>query len=193
MQHTGLPSSGLVELYVRQVVCVCLYSLCMNLYYTCNIGYTARWAVLPLDSPQPFLGRKYLSNDLYNTHGPPLCRVLLAAQFADVIEGARRLPTPPPLLCNYQTIYQTWQAMRKPDKAWCVAFKFCTRPGYLASGLQKVGPEPSSSLLLLSTKGFATFIMMEQYLFSCFYYLFAHLCDMTRNANWFVLQFRCCP
>ena len=42
MQHTGLPSSGLVELYVRQVVCVCLYSLCMNLYYTCNIGYTAR-------------------------------------------------------------------------------------------------------------------------------------------------------
>ena len=44
MQHTGLPSSGLVELYVRQVVCVCFYSLCKNLYYTCNIEYTARWA-----------------------------------------------------------------------------------------------------------------------------------------------------
>ena len=129
MQHTGLPSSGLVELYVRQVVCVCLYSLCMNLYYTCNIGYTARWAVLPLDSPLPFLGRKYLSNDLYNTHRPPLCRVLLAAQFADVIEGARRLPTPP-LYCATIRLYQTWQAMRKPDKAWCVAFKFCTRPVY---------------------------------------------------------------
>ena len=92
-----------------------------------------------LDSPLLFLGCKYLLNDLYNTHRPPLCRVLLAAQFADVIEGARRLPTPPPLLCNYQTIYQTWQAIGKPDKARCVAFKFCTRPGHLASGLQRWG------------------------------------------------------
>ena len=43
MQHTGLPSSGLVELYVRQVVCVFVYSLCKNMYYTCSIEYTARW------------------------------------------------------------------------------------------------------------------------------------------------------
>ena len=42
MQHTGLPSSGLVEFYVRQVLCVCFYSLCKNMYYTCNIEYTAR-------------------------------------------------------------------------------------------------------------------------------------------------------
>ena len=140
----------------------------------------------------PFLGRKYSFNDLYSTHRPPLCRVLLAAQFCRRYRGRCRLPTPP-LYCATIRLYQTWQAMRKLDKAWCVAFKFCTRPDYLASGLQKVGPEPSSSLLSLSTKGFATFIMMEQYLFSCFYYPFAHLCDMTQNANWFVLQFSCCP
>ena len=66
--------------------------------------------------------------------------------------GRCRLPTPP-LYCATIRLYQTWQAMRKLDKAWCVAFKFCTRPGYLASGLQKVRPEPSSSLLSLSTKG----------------------------------------
>ena len=140
----------------------------------------------------PFLGRKYSFNDLYSTHRPPLCRVLLAVQFADVIEGAADFLLRPPIVQTIR-LYQTWQAMRKLDKAWCVAFKFCTRPGYLASGLQKVGPEPSSSLLSLSTKGFATFIMMEQYLFSCFYYPFSHLCVMTQNANWFVLQFSCCP
>ena len=88
MQHTGLPSSGLVEFYVRQVVCVCVYSLCKNMYYTCNIEYTARWVCPASDSFQPFLGCKYLLNDLYNTHRPPLCRALLTAQFADVIEGA---------------------------------------------------------------------------------------------------------
>ena len=100
MQHTGLSSSGLVEFYVRQVVCVCFYSLCKNMYYTCNIGYTARWAVLPLDSALPFLGCKYLFNDLYNTHRPPLCRVLLAAQFSRRYRGRCRLPTPPHLLCQ---------------------------------------------------------------------------------------------
>ena len=40
----NLPSSGLVEFYVRQVVCVCFYSLCKNVYYTCNVEYTARCA-----------------------------------------------------------------------------------------------------------------------------------------------------
>ena len=54
MQHTGLPSSGLVELYVRQVVCVCFYSLCKNMYYTCNIEYTAR-CVCPASRLAPTL------------------------------------------------------------------------------------------------------------------------------------------
>ena len=54
MQHTGLPSSGLVEFYVRQVVCVCFYSLCKNMYYTCNIEYTARW-VCPASRLAPTL------------------------------------------------------------------------------------------------------------------------------------------
>ena len=132
--------------------------------------------VLPPDSPQPFLGRKYLPNDLYNTHRPPLCRALLTVQFAGVIEGATDFLLHPLYCANYQAIYQTWQAMRKSDKALCVAFKFCTRPGYFGKRLQKVGPEPSSSLLSLSTKGFATFIMMEQYLFSCFNYPFLLIC-----------------
>ena len=79
--------------------------------------------------------------------------------------------------------------MRKLDKAWCVAFKFCTRPGYLASGLQKVGPEPSSSLLSLSTKRICnnhhdgTILIPLQLIFLL-------ICDMTRNSHWFVLQFR---
>ena len=123
----------------------------------------------------PFLGRKYLFNDLYSTHGPPLCRFLLAAQFADVIEGACRLPPLRPLLCNYQTIYQTWQAIRKPDKARCVAFKFCTRPGHLASGLQKVGGSESRLPLPCCCwvrKALQLLIVMEQYLFSCFIYPF---------------------
>ena len=40
----NLPSSGLGEFYVRQVVCVCFYSLCKNMYYNCNVEYTARCA-----------------------------------------------------------------------------------------------------------------------------------------------------
>ena len=171
MQHTGLPSSGLVEFYVRQVVCVCFYSLCKNMYYTCNIGYTARWAVLPLDSALPFLGCKYLLNDLYNTHRPPLCRVLLAAQFADVIEGAADFLLRPSIvqLSDYTRPDRQWGSQTRPG-AWHL--NSARGLAILASGLQKVGPEPSSSLLSLSTKGFATFIMMEQYLFSCFNYPF---------------------
>ena len=102
--------------------------------------------------------------------------------------GRCRLPTPP-LYCATIRLYQTWQAMRKLDKAWCVAFKFCTRPGYLASGLQKVGPEPSSSLLSLSTKRICnnhhdgTILIPLQLIFLL-------ICDMTRNSHWFVLQFR---
>ena len=111
MQHTGLPSSGLVELYVRQVVCVCVYSLCKNMYYTCNIEYTARWVCPASDSFQPFLGCKYLLNDLYNTHRPPLCRVLLTAQFADVIEGAADSLLRPPIV-------QTIRLSTRPDRQW---------------------------------------------------------------------------
>ena len=110
MQHTGLPSSGLVELYVRQVVCVCVYSLCKNMYYTCNIEYTARWVCPASDSFQPFLGCKYLLNDLYNTHRPPLCRALLTAQFAGVIEGAADFLLRPSIvqLSDYT----------RPDRQW---------------------------------------------------------------------------
>ena len=85
------------------------------------MGYTARWACLAFRLAPTLPGPKYLSNDLYNTHGLPLCQFLLAAQFADVIEGACRLPPLRPLLCNYQTIYKTWQAhkeARQRPGAW---------------------------------------------------------------------------
>ena len=39
----NLPSSGLVGFYVRQVVCVCFYSLCKNMHCTCSVEYTARY------------------------------------------------------------------------------------------------------------------------------------------------------
>ena len=39
-----LPSSGLMEFYVSQMVCVCLYSLCKIVHYTCNVEYTTRCA-----------------------------------------------------------------------------------------------------------------------------------------------------
>ena len=41
-----LPSSSLVEFYVRQMVCVCFYSLCKIVHYTCNVEYTTRCACL---------------------------------------------------------------------------------------------------------------------------------------------------
>ena len=73
---------------------------------------------LPPDSPQPFLGRKYLPNDLYNTHRPPLCRALLTAQFADVIEGAADFLLRPPYCA-------TIRLSTRPDRQWGSQ----TRPG----------------------------------------------------------------
>ena len=97
----------------------------------------------------PFLGRKYSFNDLYSTHRPPLCRVLLAAQFADVIEGAADFLLRP-LYCA------TIRLSTRPDRQWGSQ----TRPGAWhlnsARGLAiwlagcKGGSKPSSSLLLLS-------------------------------------------
>ena len=39
-----LPSSGLMEFYVSQMVCVCIYSLYKIVHYTCNVEYTTRCA-----------------------------------------------------------------------------------------------------------------------------------------------------
>ena len=148
----NLPSSGLVGFYVRQVVCVCFYSLCKNMYYTCNVEYTARCARPASRLAQPFLGRKYSPNDLYSTHRLPLCRALLTVQFAGVIEVAADFLLHPLYCANYQAIYQTWQAMRKQTRPCAWHLNSARGPAILASGLQKVGPEPSSSLLSLSTK-----------------------------------------
>ena len=39
-----LPSSSLMEFYVSQMVCVCIYSLYKIVHYTCNVEYTTRCA-----------------------------------------------------------------------------------------------------------------------------------------------------
>ena len=51
-----LPSSGLVEFYVRQMVCVCFYSLCKIVHYTCNVEYTTRCACLASRLAPTFAG-----------------------------------------------------------------------------------------------------------------------------------------
>ena len=52
----NLPSSGLVEFYVRQMVCVCFYSLCKIVHYTCNVEYTTRCACLASRLAPTFAG-----------------------------------------------------------------------------------------------------------------------------------------
>ena len=85
------------------------------------------------------------------------------------------------------------------DKVWGLQTRPCAwhlnsaRLGYLASGLQEVGPElglnSSPSLLSLSTKRIynnhhdGTILIPLQLIFLL-------ICDMTRNSHWFVLQFR---
>ena len=44
LPRPDLPSPGLVEFYVSQMVCVCFYSLCKIVHYTCNVEYTTRGA-----------------------------------------------------------------------------------------------------------------------------------------------------
>ena len=122
MQHTGLPSSGLVELCVRQIVCVFLYSLYKILYYTCNIGYTARWACLAFRLAPTLFWAVNTRLTTCTVHIGPLCvGFCLQRNLADLIEGACRLPPLRPLLCNHQTIYKTWQAhkeARQRPGAW---------------------------------------------------------------------------
>ena len=88
---------------------------------------------------------------------------------------------------------------KEADKAWGLQTRPCAwhlnsaRLGYLASGLQEVGPElglnSSPSLLSLSTKRIynnhhdGTILIPLQLIFLL-------ICDMTRNSHWFVLQFR---
>ena len=69
-----LPSSGLMEFYVSQMVCICFYSLGKIVHYTCNVEYTTRCACPASRLAQPLLGRKYSPDDLYSTYRPPLCR-----------------------------------------------------------------------------------------------------------------------
>ena len=107
---------------------------------------------LPPDSPQTLLGHKYSPDDLYSTRRPPSVSGLLTVQFATVIGGAADFLLHPLYCANYQAIYQTWQAMRKQTRPCAWHLNSARGPAILASGLQKVGPEPSSSLLSLSTK-----------------------------------------
>ena len=51
-----LPSSGLMEFYVSQMVCVCFYSLCKIVHYTCNVEYTTRCACLASRLAPTFAG-----------------------------------------------------------------------------------------------------------------------------------------
>ena len=51
-----LPSSGLVEFYVRQMVCVFFYSLCKIVHYTFNVEYTTRCACLASRLAPTFAG-----------------------------------------------------------------------------------------------------------------------------------------
>ena len=66
-----LPSSGLMEFYVSQMVCVCFYSLYKIVHYTCNVETLLDVLSLPSDSPRPLLGRKNSLDDLYSTYNPP--------------------------------------------------------------------------------------------------------------------------
>ena len=66
-----LPSSGLMEFYVSQMVCVCFYSLYKIVHYTCNVETLLDVLALPSDSPRPLLGRKNSLDDLYSTYNPP--------------------------------------------------------------------------------------------------------------------------
>ena len=103
--------------------------------------------------------------------------------------GRCRLPTPPPLLCQLSGYLPDLTGNEEADKALRVAFKFCTRPGYFGKRVAKGWIEPSSSLLSLSTKRICnnhhdgTILIPLQLIFLL-------ICDMTRNSNWFVLQFR---
>ena len=88
---------------------------------------------------------------------------------------------------------------KEADKAWGLQTRPCAwhlnsaRPGYfgkrVARGWPWAGPEPSPSLLSLSTKRICnnhhdgTILIPLQLIFLL-------ICDMTRNSHWFVLQFR---
>ena len=82
--------------------------------------------------------------------------------------------------------------MRKQTRP-CAWHLNSARPGYfgkrVARGWPWAGPEPSPSLLSLSTKRICnnhhdgTILIPLQLIFLL-------ICDMTRNSNWFVLQFR---
>ena len=69
-----LPSSGLMEFYVSQMVCVCLYGLCKIVHYTCNVEYTTRG--LPCLQTRPDLcwaiKTRLTACTVHTT--PPLCR-----------------------------------------------------------------------------------------------------------------------
>ena len=82
--------------------------------------------------------------------------------------------------------------MRKQTRP-CAWHLNSARPGYfgkrVARGWPWAGPEPSPSLLSLSTKRICnnhhdgTILIPLQLIFLL-------ICDMTRNSHWFVLQFR---
>ena len=69
-----LPSSGLMEFYVSQMVYVCLYGLCKIVHYTCNVEYTTRG--LPCLQTRPDLcwaiKTRLTACTVHTT--PPLCR-----------------------------------------------------------------------------------------------------------------------
>ena len=101
-----LPSSGLMEFYVSQMVCVCIYSLYKIVHYTCNVEYTTRCVVLPSDSSRPLLGHKNSPDGLYSTYNPPSVSGMLTRQFATVIGGAADFLLYSLYCANHQTTFR---------------------------------------------------------------------------------------
>ena len=101
-----LPSSGLMEFYVSQMVCVCLYSLYKIVHYTCNVEYTTRCACPAFRLARPLLGRKYSPDDLYSTYNPPSVSGLLTVQLATVIGGAADFLLRSLYCANHQTTFR---------------------------------------------------------------------------------------
>ena len=145
-----------------------------------------------LDSPLLFLGCKYLPNDLYNTHRPPLCRVLLAAQFADVIEGAADFLLRPSIvqLSDYTRPDRQWGSQTRPG-AWHL--NSARGLAIWLAGCKRWGLSLPLPCCRWVRKDLQPSLWWNNIYSTASITLFAHLCDMIRNANWFVLQFRCCP
>ena len=127
-------------------------------------------------------------------HTGPLCvGFCWQRNFADDIEGAADFLLRPPIV-------QTIRLSTRPDRQWGSQ----TRPGawhlnsarglaiWLA-GCKRWGLSLPLPCCCWVRKDLQPSLWWNNIYSPASITLFAHLCDMTRNANWFVLQFRCCP